>query len=88
MRGVSGDDVLHALPADLLEDLQSRFQDFFERSNPHEPDTWDPEIPCLTERFILDVMSANNMSKEEMSRAVIELMSLTFIEWQRRCVVE
>jgi hypothetical protein len=60
--------------------LQSKFRDFFERSNPHEPDTRDTEIPCLTERFILGGKSANNMSKEELRRAVFELMSLTFIE--------
>src|SRR2546428_11805946 len=52
--GVSAEDVLRALPDDLLEELQSKFRDFFERSNPREPDTWDPEILCLTERLILD----------------------------------
>jgi hypothetical protein len=54
MQGVSSDDVLHALPDNLLEDLQSNFRDFFEWSNPCEPDKWDLEIPCLTERFILN----------------------------------
>jgi len=83
--GVSADDVIRALPDDLLEELQSKFRDFFEQSNPREPDTWDPEILCLTERLILDGRSADNATNEEMSRAVFELMSLTFIEWRRRC---
>lgn len=83
--GASADDVLRALPDDLLEELQSKFRDFFERSNPHEPDMWDPEILYLTERLILDGKSADNATNEEMSRAVFELMSLTHIEWQRRC---
>jgi hypothetical protein len=82
--GVSAEDVLRALPDDLLEDLQSKFRDFFERSDPRKPDTWDPEILCLTERFILDGKSADNATSEEMSRAVFELMSMTFIEWRRR----
>jgi hypothetical protein len=82
--GITADDVLPALPGDLLEELQSRFRDFFERSNPHEPETWDTELLLLTERLILDGKSANNASNEEMSKAVFELMSLTFIEWQRQ----
>jgi len=82
--GASTDDVLRALPDDLLEELQSKCRDFLERSNPLEPDTWDPEILCLTERLILDGKSADNATNEEMSRALFELMSLTFIEWQRR----
>ena len=82
--GVSADDVLRALPDDLLEELQSKFRDFFERSDPRRPDTWDPEILCLTERLILDGRSADNATGEEMSRAVFELMSMTFIEWRRR----
>jgi hypothetical protein len=85
IEGVSADDALRALPDDLLEELQSRFRDFFERSNPQEPDTWDPEILCLTKRLILDGKSADGASKEELRRAVLELMSLAFIEWQRRC---
>jgi hypothetical protein len=72
------------LPDELLEELQSKFREFFERSPPHEPDTWDAEIRCLTERLILDGKSADNASNEEMSKVVLELMSLTFIEWQRR----
>jgi hypothetical protein len=83
--GVSADDALRALPDDLLEELQSKFRDFFERSDPLKHDTWDPEVLCLTERLILDGKSADNASKEEVSRALFELMSLTFIEWQRRC---
>lgn len=82
--GASADEVLRALPDDLLEELQSKFRDFLERSNPGEPDTWDPEILCLTERLILDGKSADNATSEEMSRALFELMSLTYIEWQRR----
>jgi hypothetical protein len=82
---VSADDALRALPDDLLEELQSKFRDFFERSDPLKHDTWDPEVLCLTERLILDGKSADNASKEEVSRALFELMSLTFIEWQRRC---
>jgi hypothetical protein len=82
--GVSADDVLRALPDDLLEELQSKFRDFFERSDPRKPDTWDPEILCLTERLILDGRSADNATSEEMSHAVFELMSMTFIEWRRR----
>jgi hypothetical protein len=81
----SAEDVLRALPDDLLEELQSRFRDFFERSDPLKPATWDAEILCLTERLILDGKSADNVSKEELSRAAFELMSLTFIEWRRRC---
>jgi hypothetical protein len=46
---------------------------------------WDPEILCLTERLILDGKSADNASKEELIRAALELMSLAFVEWQRRC---
>src|SRR5262245_45321431 len=83
--GVSADDALRALPDDLLEELQSKFRDFFERSDPLKHDTWDPEVLCLTERLILDGKSADNASKEEVSRALFELMSLTFIEWRRRC---
>ena len=45
---------------------------------------WDPEILCLTERLILDGKSIGNVTNEEMSQALFELMSLTFIEWQRR----
>jgi len=60
--GVSADEVLRALPDDLLEDLQSKFRDFFEQSNPREPDTWDPEILCLTERLSLDGKSAEDRS--------------------------
>jgi len=82
--GASTDEVLRALPDDLLEELQSKFRDFLERSNPREPDTWDPEILCLTERLILDGKNAGNVTKDEMSRALLELMSLTFIEWERR----
>jgi len=85
LEGVSADDALGALPDDLLEELQSRFRDFFERSNPQEPDTWEPEILCLTERLILDGKSVDDASREELRRAVFELMSLAFIEWQRRC---
>jgi len=81
----SAEDVLRALPDDLLEELQSKFRDFFERSDPLKHDTWDPEILCLTERLILDGKNADNASKEELSRAAFELMSLTFIEWRRRC---
>jgi hypothetical protein len=72
------------LPDDLLEELQSKLRDFFERSDPLEPDTWDPEILCLTERLILDGNSVDNTTNEEISRALFELMSRTFIEWQRR----
>jgi len=85
MGGVSADDVLRALPDDLLEELQSKFRDFFERSDPRKPDTWDPDILCLTERLILDGRSAANATNEELSRAVFELMSMTFVEWRRRC---
>jgi hypothetical protein len=58
-----------------------------QRTNPAaaKPDTWDPEILCLTERLILDGKSADNASKEELFRAALELMSLAFVEWQRRC---
>jgi hypothetical protein len=83
--GTPPEDVLRALPDDLLEELQSKFRDFFELSDPLKPDTWDPEILCLTERLILDGKSADNTSKEESRRAALELMSLTFIEWRRRC---
>jgi hypothetical protein len=83
--GASADDVLRALSDDLLEELQSKFREFFERSNPRQPDTWDPEILYLTERLILDGKSAGNATNEEMSQAVFELMSLSHIEWQRRC---
>jgi hypothetical protein len=80
----SAGDVLRALPDDLLEQLQSKFRDFFELSDPLKSDTWDPEILCLTERLILGGKSADNTSKEELRRAAFELMSLTFIEWRRR----
>ena len=83
--GASAEDVLRTLPDDILEELQSKLRDFFERSNPLESDTWDTEILCLTEGLILDGKSADNTTNEEMSRALFELMSLTFIEWQRRC---
>ncbi len=62
----------------------AKFRDFLEQSNPLEPDTWDPDILCLTERLILDGRSADNATKEEMRRALFELMSLTYMEWQRR----
>ena len=81
----SAEGVLRALPDDLLEELQSKVRDFFEQPDPLEPETWDPEILCLTERLILDGKRADNMTNEEISRALFELMSLTFIEWQRRC---
>jgi hypothetical protein len=42
------------LPDDLLEELQPKLRDFFEQSDPFEPDTWYPEILSLTERLILD----------------------------------
>jgi hypothetical protein len=83
--GSSAEDVLRALPDDLLEELQFKFRDFYELSNPREPDTWDSEILLLTERLILDGKSACNATNEEMSLALFELMSLTFIEWERRC---
>jgi len=83
--GMSADEVLRALPDDMLEEVQSKLRDFNERSNPREPDTWDPEIICLTERLILEGKSVNNVTNEELSQALFELMSLTFIEWQRRC---
>jgi hypothetical protein len=83
--GASAEDVLRTLPDDLLEELQSKFRDFFEQSDPLKPDTWDPQILCLTERLILDGKSADNTTNEEISRALFELMSLTYIEWQRRC---
>jgi hypothetical protein len=83
--GASAEDVLSALPDDLLEELQSKFRDFFEQSDPLKPGAWDTEILCLTERLILDGKSADNTTNEEISRALFELMSLTFIEWQRRC---
>jgi hypothetical protein len=82
--GASADDLLRALPDDLLEELQCKFRDFLEQSNPLAPDTWDPEILCLTERLILDGRNAANVTNEEMSRALFELMSMTYIEWQRR----
>jgi hypothetical protein len=85
MGGPPVDEVLSALPDDLLEDLQSKFRDFLEQSNPQEPDTWDPEILCLTERLMLDGKSAENATNEEMGRALFELMSLAYLEWQRRC---
>src|SRR5262249_55663816 len=44
MGGSSTDDVLRALPDDLLEEVLCKCRDFLERSNPREPDTWDPEI--------------------------------------------
>ncbi len=69
------------MPDDLLEDLQAKFREFVEQSDPRAPDTWDPEVLCLTERLILDGRSADNATGEEMSRAVFELMSLTFLEW-------
>jgi hypothetical protein len=72
--------VLRTLPDDMLEELQSKLRDFFEQSNPLEPDTWDPEILRLTERLIIDGKSADNTTNEEISRALFELMSLTFIE--------
>jgi hypothetical protein len=78
------DDVLSALPDELLEELQSKFRDFLERSSPQEPDTWDPEILCLTERLILDGKSAEDATNDEMCRALFELMSLTYMEWERR----
>ncbi len=82
--GASTDDILRAMPDDLLEELQSKFRDFLERSDPLKPDTWDPEILLLTERLILDGKSADNATSEEMRQALFELMSLTFIEWERR----
>ena len=85
MEGATTDEVLSALPDDLLEALQAKFRDFVEQSDPHVPDTWDPEVLCLTERLMLDGRSADSATGEEMSRAVFELMSLTFLEWQRRC---
>lgn len=83
--GASTEDVMQALPDDLLEDLQGKFRDFMERSNPQEPNTWDPEILLLTERLILDGKSADQSTKEEMSRALFDLMSITYTEWKRRC---
>ncbi|HEY6380261.1 MAG TPA: hypothetical protein VIY07_00465 [Pseudolabrys sp.] len=65
--------------------MQSKLRDFFEQSDPLKPGAWDPEILCLTERLILDGKSVDNTTNEEISRALFELMSLTFIEWQRRC---
>ena len=85
MEGATTDEVLSALPDDLLEDLQAKFRDFMEQSDPRVPDTWDPDVLCLTERLILDGRSADSATGEEMRRAVFELMSLTFLEWQRRC---
>jgi hypothetical protein len=82
--GASAEDLLRALPDDLLEELQSKFRDFLEQSDPYEPDTWDIDILCLTERLTLDGKSANNATNEEMRRAVFELMSLAYLEWQRR----
>jgi len=54
------------------------------RSNPLEPDTWDPDILLLTEQLILDGKSADNATKEELRQALMELMSLVYIEWRRR----
>ena len=85
MGGASAEDVLRALPDDLLEELQSKLRDFFEQSDPLMPDTWDPEILCLTEWLILGGKSADKTTNEELSRALFELMRLTFIEWQLRC---
>jgi hypothetical protein len=85
MEGATTDEVLRALPDDLLEDLQAKLRDFMEQSDPQLPDTWDADILCLTERLILDGRSADTATGAEMSRAVFELMSLTFLEWQRRC---
>jgi hypothetical protein len=82
--GATADAILRALPDDLLEELQSKFRDFLEQSNPSEPDTWDIDILCLTERLILDGKSADNATKDEMRRSVFELMSLTYLEWERR----
>jgi hypothetical protein len=82
--GDSADDVLRALPDDLIEELQSQFRDFLEQSNPLAPDTWNPEILFLTERLILDGRCADNVTNEKMCRSLFELMSLTYIEWQRR----
>ena len=82
--GSSGENVLRALPDDLLEELQCKLRDFFDNSVPQKPDTWDSEILLLTERLILDGKSACNATNEEMSRALFELMSMTFLEWQRR----
>jgi hypothetical protein len=78
--GASADDVLRALPDDLLEELQSKFRDFFERSNPRQPDTWDPEILYLTERLVLDGESAGNATNKEMSRAAFELINYRQLE--------
>jgi hypothetical protein len=85
MEEATTDEVLRALPDNLLEDLQAKFRDFMEQSDPHLPDTWDPDILCLTERLMLDGRSADSATGGEMSRAVFELMSLTFLEWKRRC---
>ncbi len=85
MGGSSTDEILRAMPDDMLEDLQSGFRDFLERSNPQEPETWDPEILLLTERLVLDGKSADIMTKEEMRKGLLELMSLIYIEWKRRC---
>lgn len=63
----------------------NKCRDFYEQSDPREPDTWDPEILCLTERLMLDGKSLDGATKEEASQALRELMSLTFLEWQRRC---
>lgn len=84
LEGDTAEEVLSALPADLLEDVQTKFRDFMEQSNLHDPASWDAEILCLTERLMLDGRSANNATKEEMGRAVLELMSLAFHEWERR----
>src|SRR2546428_13728180 len=46
--GVSAVDVLRALADDLLAELQSKFRDFFELSDPPEPDAMDSGILCLT----------------------------------------
>ena len=85
MEGATTDEVLRALPDDLLEDLQTKFRDFLEQSDPRTPETWDAEVLCLTERLMLDGRSAESATGEEMNRAVFELMSLTFLEWERRC---
>ena len=85
MGGYSPEDVLKALPDDLLEDLQSKFRDFLEKSNPRETETWDPEILLLTEWLVLDGKGADSVTKEEKNRALNEMMSLVYIEWQKRC---
>ncbi|MGH9937820.1 MAG: hypothetical protein ACREAM_16365 [Blastocatellia bacterium] len=74
----------YGIDAGRTREGENAHRDFLERSNPLEPDTWDPDILLLTEQLILDGKSADNVTKEELRQALLELMSLAYIEWRRR----